>query len=71
MNTLIAKKNTSAKYHFRPVVYFCIGPMKIFAYYLDMIKDIILVSQMVILIGGIEFIYTNPTNFTSIVSETV
>ena len=45
--------------------------MKIFAYYLDMIKDIILVSQMIILIGGTEYIYKNPTNFTSTVSETV
>ena len=47
------------------------GPMKIFGYYLDMIKDVILVSQMIILIGGIEYIYTNPTKFTSTVSETL
>ena len=47
------------------------GPMKIFGYYLDMIKDVILVSQMIILIGGIEYIYKNPTDFTSTVSETL
>ena len=57
--------------HFRPNVYFCVGPMKIFGYYLDMIKDVILVSQMIIIIGGMEYIYKNPTDFTSTVSETL
>ena len=59
------------KYYFRPKVYFLFGPMKILGYYLDMIKDMILIYQMIILIGGTEYIYENPTNFTSVVSETV
>ena len=37
---------------FRPKVYFVTGPFMIFSYYLDLIKDTVLVSQLIAIAGG-------------------
>ena len=49
---------------FRPKVYFVIGPFMIFSYYLDLIKDTVLVSQLIAIAGGTSSL-DNP-NDTSI-----
>ena len=48
-----------------PKVKFIVGFMKFFVYYLDMIKDSVLVLQLLSVIGGIEFLIKNPTDFLS------
>ena len=47
---------------------FIMGPFKIFGHYLDMMKDFVLTVAMINLIGGIETIKNNPTDFMSAVS---
>ena len=61
---------------FRPKVYFVTGPFIIFSYYLDLIKDTILVTQLMAIAGGTSnldhlndtSILIYPTDFMSAVS---
>ena len=49
-------------------MYFTIGPLKIFAYYLDLLKDTILAVELVKIVGGWGYISDNATEFMSAVS---
>ena len=68
--------HTTLKFIFRPKVYFVTGPFIIFSYYLDLIKDTILVTQLMAIAGGTSSldhlndtsILIYPTDFMSAVS---
>ena len=50
------------------MVYFFIGPVRIFTYYLDMMKDTVLLIQLVAVVGGMDSILKDPSDFMSAVS---
>ena len=52
----------------RPKVKLCIGPIQIFLGYVDLLKDSILLSKLVIALGGFYTILINPTKFSTLVS---
>ena len=54
--------------NYRPLVYFFIGPVRIFTYYLDMMKDTVLLIQLVAVVGGMDSILKDPSDFMSAVS---
>ena len=49
-------------------MYFTIGPLKIFWYYLDLLKDTILAVELVKIVGGWSYISNNATEFMPAVS---
>ena len=55
-------------YFFRPNVYGMIGPLKIFSYYLDLLKDSFLAAELLSIVGGIGVIEKSYTEFRSTVS---
>ena len=68
--------HTTLMFIFRPKVYFVTGPFIIFSYCLDLIKDTILVTQLMAIAGGTSkldhlndtSILIYPTDFMSAVS---
>ena len=49
-------------------MYFTIGPLKIFMYYLDLLKDTILAVELVKIVGGWGYISSKATEFMPAVS---
>ena len=49
-------------------IHFFTGPILLFGYYLDLIKDTILVYRLQFILGGFTAIFTHYNKFSSIVS---
>ena len=52
-------------------MHFSIGQMKMFAYYLDLVKDVLLVVRLIVSIGGLGAIMTFYDRFAPVVSVIV